>query len=726
MRVPDGETQLLRVRIQSVSFAARDTGFHVLRCSTEVGAEITCAGVIPFPVHPGDTLRLEGAFEVHERHGRQFSIQTVCSEVPATPEGVAAYIAARKVRGIGKRTARSIVGKLGQDALHIIRTDAHWWSRTPGVGAKRATALTAAVLRDAAEEAVFVRLAALGISPSLSRAVHEIYGGSSLAVLEHDPWALARCVRGFGFRRADEIAQRMGMPLDAPSRLAAAMDHVLKEAERHGHSALPPPDLFRESARLTQASTALLASTLHEHAAAGDVLLHRCAQKTLVFSVALARAEMDAASALRQFSARGNSIPAPDTLGGDWTPEQRVALRNLAPARLGVLTGGPGTGKTTVLRELVHWHEARGRKLALASPTGRAARRLADTSGRDATTLHRLLSITPETRIPRADCLDGVDLLIIDEASMLDLPLLDCVLRALPPSASLLLVGDVDQLPSIGPGTVLRDVINSGIATVARLTEVHRQASGNSISANCHRVLHGELPRWDTHSGNTFLMRRPDATEGAETIAELVLQRLPDKFGLDRTRDIQILTPMHRGPAGTVALNQAIQHGLHPDAPRVSAGVHVLCPGDRVIATRNDHEREVMNGDIGIVQAVQPRERVVRAEFNGQTHAWSGAALADLAPAFAITVHKAQGSEYPCVVLALFMEHALMLRRHLVYTAMSRARQHLIVVGEEAAMRTAVGDARLARRHGLLEERLRGLEIRTIDPGAPEFGQLLD
>lgn len=726
MHVPDGETQLLRVRILSVSFAARDTGFHVLRCTTEDGREITCAGVIPFPVQAGNALRLEGGFEVHERHGRQFNIRSVCSEVPATPEGIASYLAARKVRGIGKRTATSIVARLGLDALDIIRTDAAWCSRTPGVGVKRAQALTEAVLRDVAAEAVFVRLAALGVSPSLSRAVHEVFGASSLALLEHDPWALARRVRGFGFRRADEIAQRMGMPLDAPSRLAAALDHGLEEALRHGHSALPPRELLQECTRLTQVIKPLLLDSLRQHVTKGEVLLQSCDQKTLVFSALMARAEMDASQALRGLAARGMRHEAPDALGGDWTPEQRLALRSLAAARLGVLTGGPGTGKTTVLRELVHWHEASGRKIALASPTGRAARRLAETSGHEATTLHRLLGITPESWNPAPDSLADIDLLIIDESSMLDLQLLACVMRALPKSASLLLVGDVDQLPSIGPGTVLRDLINSGLATVARLTEVHRQAAGNSIIANCHRVLLGEMPHWDAHTGNTFLMKRPDPTRGAETIGELVLRRLPGKLGLDPTRDIQILTPMHRGPAGTVALNKLIQQGLHPQAPQVNCGEHALSPGDRVISMRNDHEREVMNGDIGIVTTVQPRDRIVRAEFNGHVHEWSGAALGDLAPAFAITVHKAQGSEYPCVVLALFTEHALMLRRHLLYTAMSRARQHLIVVGEESALRTAVADARLARRYGLLEERLRGLEIRTLDASAAGLEQLPD
>jgi len=708
------QTDSLRVQIQSVSFSAPDTGFHVLRCVTDAGAELTCAGVIPFPVYAGESLRVKGQFEIHERHGRQFVIQHVVAEVPVSLSGISAYIRSRGVKGIGKVGAQRIADTLGANALQIIRQEPRWWTRVRGLSGRKGLALTDALCTDASQEQLFVRLSELGVSSALAQAVFATYGASALAIVERDPWALAQRVTGFGFRRADDLAMRLGLGVDAPSRLRAALLHVLSLAMHKGHTGLPPQTLLARARQLCDVSPSLLASSLATLVEQDHLLLLQWEQTHLVCTRSMTEAETRAAARLRWMAQLPARSALTQALSEDWTEEQRAALCRLAPARLGVLTGGPGTGKTTVLRELVAWHLANGRKVALASPTGRAARRLSESTGHEALTLHRLLGVTPEHLRPTDGVLDGYDILIIDEASMLDLVMLACLMEALPERTSLLLVGDVDQLPSIGPGSVLRDIIASGLASVARLTRVHRQAEGNSIIANTHRVLVGEDPHFDKQQGHCFFMRRDSAAEGAETIAELVLERLPRSLGLDPLRDIQVLTPKHDGAAGTIELNRLVQQKLHGDVRGLRSGAATFAVGDRIICSRNDPERDVMNGDIGIVTKVNNSERSLNAEFNGVVREWRGAALNDLAPAFAITVHKAQGSEYPCVILALFMEHFVMLQRHLLYTAMSRARGHLIVVGQEEAIRCAVRDARTNLRHGLLAARLKGASVHTL------------
>lgn len=662
----------------------------------------------------GDTVRVTAQPVDHPKWGRQLRIVALRWVPPSTEVGLRRFLAGGSVEGIGAVLAGRIVDAFGLDTMRILDEAPQRLSEIPGLGKKRVAALAAAWKRSRAQNEEKAFLAGLGLGPATAEKVRAAFGDDVAQRLRADPWQLAQLVDGIGFRRADEIAQRLDVPADATARLDAGVVHVLQEAADEGHCYLPRATLVQHA----QALLSLPAGPIEDRVAAllpqGTIAADPLEGDTALFLPRLRAAEIEVATVLqrrlRAVEGKG-AIDAARAL--QWvgpqlsialTPDQAAALSLLFNQQTAVLTGGPGVGKTTIVRALATILERKGLRVALAAPTGRAARRLADAAGRPAQTLHRLLEFEPHRHRfarNREQPLE-VDALIVDEASMVDLLLMRDLLRALPAGARLLLVGDADQLPSVGPGDVLRSLVECGRVPMARLTQILRQREGSSIVRAAHAVGRGELPEFarDGDEG-AFFVQRDDPGAAQRTIVELAATRLPKKLGLDAKRAVQVLTPMNRGPLGVAALNEQLRATLNP------AAGEELGVGDRVIQTRNDYDLDVMNGEIGQVVERDATSGDLTVDFEDRVVRFPGRSTGSLQPSWAITVHKSQGCEFDVVVLGLAMQHFVLLRRNLLYTAITRAKRVLIVVGSQRALQAAIEMGQAERRMSLLERRLR-------------------
>ncbi|MBL8841167.1 MAG: ATP-dependent RecD-like DNA helicase, partial [Planctomycetes bacterium] len=662
----------------------------------------------------GDTVRCSAVPFDHPRFGRQLRIVALRWLPPSTELGLRRFLAGGSVEGIGEVLAGRIVDAFGLETMRILDEAPQRLSEIAGLGKKRIAAIAAAWQRSRAQNEEKAFLAGLGLGPATAEKVRAAFGDDVAERLRADPWQLAQLVDGIGFRRADEIAQRLDVPADATARLDAGLVHVLQEAADEGHCYLPRATLVQHA----QALLSLPAGPIEDRVAAllpqGTLVADPLEGDMALFLPRLRAAEIEVATAvqrrLRAVEGKG-AIDAARAL--KWvgpqlsialTPDQAAALSLLFNQQFGVLTGGPGVGKTTIVRALATILERKGLRVALAAPTGRAARRLSDAAGRPAQTLHRLLEFEPHRHRfarNREQPLE-VDALIVDEASMVDLLLMRDLLRALPAGARLLLVGDADQLPSVGPGDVLRSLVECGRVPVARLTQILRQREGSSIVRAAHAVGRGELPEFAREGEEgAFFVVRDDALAAQRTIVELAATRLPKKLGLDPKRAVQVLTPMNRGPLGVTALNQQLRATLNP------AAGEELCVGDRVIQTRNDYDLDVMNGEIGQVVERDATSGDLTVDFDDRVVRFPGRSTGSLQPSWAITVHKSQGCEFEVVVLGLAMQHFVLLRRNLLYTAITRAKRVLVVVGSQRALQTAIELGHAERRMSLLERRLR-------------------
>lgn len=710
--------------IERVTFSNEETGFAVLQVKVRGHRElVTVVGPIAAP-NPGEWLTAEGRWVQDRQFGRQFRADLLQSVPPTTREGIERYLGSGMVRGIGPVYARKLVERFGAKIFEIIEQESARLEQVEGIGPERRRRIKAAWEEQKVVREIMVFLHSHGVSTSRAARIYKCYGEKAIAKVRADPYGLARDIPGIGFKTADQIAQRVGIPHDSVMRAAAGLSHVLYEATNRGHCALPPGVLREEAARLLDAPPAVLDSALERALASGELVLDQSVGEPLVFLPSLRRAEEDIAARIRRLAALPPSFPAVDfekalawweqKAGKVLAPSQRAALREALRHRLLVLTGGPGVGKTTLLNAILAVLRAKNVSCLLCAPTGRAAKRLAEATGLEARTIHRLLEVEPgrggflrnETR-PLAG-----ELLVVDEASMLDLPLAQNLLRALPAEGSLLLSGDVDQLPSVGPGTFLRDVIASGVAPVVRLVEVFRQAARSRIITNSHRINQGlmpELPEGKTDSDFYFIERE---TPGriVETIIDLLRHRIPARFQLDPLRDLQVLTPMNRGALGAAELNLRLARELNPggaDDPVVEKFGWRFRAGDKVIQTENDYDKNVFNGDIGRVLRVDPAEREVVVTFDGREARYDFGELDELALAYAITIHKSQGSEFPGVIIPVAAQHYVMLRRNLFYTAITRGRRLVVLVGQGKALAMAVRNHQGEERYSGLLARLR-------------------
>ena len=667
----------------------------------------------------GVGLKLTGRFEKHPRYGEQFRVDDYDVLRPAGVAALERYLAS-EIKGVGPALARRIGTHFGDALATVLDAAPERLQEVRGLPRLVAQRIATA-WRDSSglrELTVFLRGHGIGAAPA--RRIHKVYGVQSLDTIREDPYLLARTVAGVGFRTADRIAERLGVPRNSSQRARAAILYLLERMAEEGHVFAPANVLESQFQSALEMDPSLVETVLAELSVSGEIVVVPTQESPSVYLKRLHDAEATIADRLRILVAgqpisaatltRALQAAAAASLGFDLTPEQRQALSFALRSRVAVITGGPGTGKTTLLRALLAALDAAGLRPTLAAPTGRAARRLTEATGREARTLHRLLEYSPETQtFVRCETFPlRTNYLIVDEASMMDVELAASVLRALMANSSLLLVGDRDQLPSVGPGSVLKDVINSGLVPVAQLREVFRQARRSQIVANAHRLNRGEMPETDNDpAGDFFFFERNAPEDILGTIKQLVQHRLVGRFGITDPRDVQVLTPMNRGPLGVHALNRELQALLNPRGHELKAGDRAFRQGDRVIQLRNDYEKLVFNGAIGRIVAIDTTRARVGVQFEDSHAEYDLAVLDELGLGYAISIHKSQGSQYPAVVIPLHQTHFLMLRRNLLYTAITRAERVCILVGTRSALFQAVRNEDERHRFSRLAERLR-------------------
>ncbi len=673
----------------------------------------------------GSTIRAEGGYEKHPRFGEQFHVVDFETLRPAGSVAIERYLAS-EIKGVGPAFARRIAEHFGDELGEVLDNAPERMREVPGIGAVRAR-LIAATWRDSSglrEVTVFLR--GHGLGGSHARRIHKFYGKQALEVVKQDPYVLARTIHGIGFRTADSIAEKLGIARNSIQRARAAVLYLLERMADEGHVYAPFEYLEGQFRTALEMEPDLARDAVSELAASGDVIVenaaghedHESGAHTAVYLTRLHAAEVNVARRIAELNA-GRAMnkdlvdravaAAVKSSDLELSAEQKSALRCALLSRVTVITGGPGTGKTTLLRSLLVALGEVGLKPTLAAPTGRAARRLQEASGRDAKTIHRLLEYAPESGgfVRGKEFPLRTNYLIIDEASMMDLELASSLLSALMPNCSLLLVGDRDQLPSVGPGSVLKDVIASDFVPVVQLREVYRQARQSLIVANAHRLNRGEFPQVSNDpEGDFFFFERNAAEDVVATIKQLVQQRLVGRFGISDPREIQVLTPMNRGPLGTHTLNRELQNLLNPIGREIRANDRIFREGDRVIQLRNNYDKGVFNGSIGRILAIDTAKARINVAFE-ETHAeYELAELDELALAYAISVHKSQGSQYPAVVMPIHSSHYVMLRRNLLYTAITRAERVCVLVGTRSALQQAVRNQDERRRFSRLAARL--------------------
>jgi exodeoxyribonuclease V alpha subunit len=737
-------TELLAGSVERITYYNQENGYSVVRLRPE-GANsnpaaagrdglVTVTGNLP-ELSPGEHLRLRGRWTSHSKHGIQFQIEQCEQTLPATVAGMRRYLGSGLVKGIGPRLAERIVACFGAQTLEVIENHPERLREVPDIGLVRSRQIAEAWEEQKQVKEIMLFLHGHGVSTNLAIKIYKQYGEQALAVVKSDPYRLARDIFGVGFKTADKIARLLGLPSDHPSRIEAGVVYSLREMLDAGHVYAPAPELVERAAGLLELPAEQVPPALERLSKDG-----RTRQESLpatddsanadrqpaVYLASYYEAETGLAERLRLLSG-SRSLPGLAAQGRldlfgeqeNLSSEQKRAVEMALASPVSVLTGGPGTGKTTCIQALLRAVEAAGKRYALASPTGRAAKRLSEATGRPASTIHRLLGYAPGEgfKLNASNPLP-VDLLVIDEASMLDLLLAHNLLKALRPGAHLLLVGDVDQLPSVGAGDVLRDLISSGLAPVTRLTSIFRQAAGSLIITNAHRINQGHTPVYQFEAGaasgereqDFYLFPAGDPQEAARWVQEVVCERIPRKFGLDPVKQIQVLAPMYRGECGVNALNARLQASLNPAHSKKTETLlfgQLFRSGDKLMQIQNNYDKEVFNGDFGMLAGVDPTGHSLLVSFDGREVHYEWSEADQLVLAYAVSVHKSQGAEFPGVVIPLVTQHYLMLQRNLLYTAITRARELCVLVGSRRAIAMAVRNDAVSQRYTALSWRLR-------------------
>ena len=734
----DTELEELYGKISSVIYTNEENGWTVLRMETDGGTDATVVGTLP-SAYPGEELHVFGEWTTHPNHGRQFKSEYAERSLPRTKDDIYKYLAGHAVKGIGPATAALIVDRFGDRTLDVLERQPERLTEIRGISPAKAEAVTRDFRRQAQLRRLMEFLCAYGLKPLLAVRLYRFYGEEAMDAVSEDPYIIASPHIGGSFAEADRLALEQGAAADDPRRVRAAAVFELRHNAGNGHCFIPTDKLAAATARFIGVEHDSALAAIEALAESGAVVRTELAGRDVTYLAALYAAETRVASRLLGMVAEKPSAVDADGLldalereqGVKYAPKQREAVRLAAKSRVMALTGGPGTGKTTSLRAILAVFDALGLTTLLTAPTGRAAKRMSSLTGRDAATMHRLLgagfSPDGESVVFARDEENPLDCsaVVLDECSMVDITLMDALLRAMPEDARLVLVGDADQLPSVGPGRVFADILSSGVIPAVRLTEIFRQAGKSRIVSCAHQINAGEQPDLTANTGGLFFLRRGEAVRAAETVSELCSARLPSRMGIP-AQDIQVLSPTRKGEAGTVALNRRLQAALNPPAEGKNEkifGSVTFREGDRVMQIRNNYDMiwrkespsgppetgaGIYNGDMGEILAIDAESETLTVDFDGRIAQIGFDALSELEHAWAVTVHKSQGSEYRAVVLAVGEAAPRLMTRGVLYTAVTRARELLIIVGDEGAARRMIDNHVQSRRYSGLKLRLKG------------------
>lgn len=692
---------------------------------------VTVVGSLP-SVSAGEWLIAEGHWVREKDHGLQLKAQLLRCVPPTTREGIEKYLGSGMVKGIGPIYAKKLVERFGEQIFEIIENFSARLQEVEGIGPGRRRKIKDAWAEQRVIREIMVFLHSNGVSTARAVRIYKTYGDQAIEKVRANPYVLARDIPGIGFKTADEIAQKAGIPRDSLLRAQAGLEHLLGEATGEGHCALPRALLLEKTTELLEIPSQRAAEALLQLLQKKELVQETIQDEELIFLPQIQSAEQGIAMAIRELAERPPNLPSIDCekaiawaekkTGKELAAAQREAVRLALARRVLVITGGPGVGKTTLLNVLLAILRAKKVRCLLCAPTGRAAKRLSESTGMQAQTIHRLLEVQGGQGFARnaAFALEG-DVVVVDETSMVDVPLMHALLRAHPPNANLVLVGDVDQLPSVGPGRVLADLIESGLVSVVRLTEVFRQAANSRVVTTAHQINQGLQPQLSAPAEDSdfYYIKRDESEQIVATLKEIVGRRIPGKFGVDAIRDIQVLAPMNRGSLGIRELNLTLQETLNPsrrDEPVVEKFGWQFRLRDKVIQTQNDYDKDVFNGDIGQICALDPVERELRVRFDQREVMYDFGELDELNLAYAITIHKAQGSEFPVVVIPLAMQQYLMLQRNLIYTGITRGKKLVVLIGQKKAFFTAIRNNQSTRRYGGLLARFAHTGAKGGDP----------
>ena len=710
--------------IERVTYFNEESGFVVLRVKIKGRRDLLTVVGQSVLANAGEWAKAEGVWARDREHGLQFKAERLVCTPPTNIEGIEKYLASGMIKGIGPVYAKKMVARYGEKIFDIIETASAKLESIDGIGPGRRRKIKDAWQEQKVVRKIMVFLHSNGVSTSRAVRIYKTYGEEAIEKVQNNPYILARDIRGIGFKSADHIAQKLGIPEDSLHRAQAGLNHMLTEASGNGHCGLPEDLLIRQTTELLAVDESIPRNALAQALHAGDVVRDAVGEHELIFLPALKKAEEYIARRILDLSGEPSSYPDIDfNRAITWVQEsnklqlaasQTEAIRCALENRVVIITGGPGVGKTTIIQSILKILHAKCVTFALCAPTGRAAKRLSESTGHEARTIHRLLEVNPRNGQFKRDEESPLEekLLVVDECSMVDIPLMHHLLKALPEDGHLLLVGDVDQLPSVGPGSVLKDFIQSGCLSVVRLQEIFRQAAGSRIITNAHRINQGQMPMMeeDAPLSDFYFIDREEPERAAATLLQMVRDRIPSKFQVHPILDIQVLCPMNRGSLGVREMNLTLQNALNPlrhgDVVAEKFGWQFRAR-DKVIQTENNYDKEVFNGDIGQIISIDPIEKEIKVQFEHRKVIYDFGELDELSLAYAITIHKSQGSEFPVVVMPVATQQYMLLQRNLVYTGVTRGRKLVVIVGQKKALGMAVNNSKNASRYSGLLHRLR-------------------